>query len=47
MQTLLMLYGLAPCIIKFLAAICLWILIKTQGENNEAIQYGSIQNGSI
>lgn len=47
MQTLLMLYGLAPCIIKFLAAICLWILIKTQGENDEAIQYGSIQNGSI
>ena len=47
MQTLLMLYGLAPCIIKFLAAICLLILIKTQGENDEAIQYESIQNGSI
>lgn len=46
MQTLLMLYGLAPCIIKFLAAICLTILIKTQGENDENVPNGTIQKRS-
>jgi len=51
MNTLLMLYGLVPCIIKFLAAICLTILIKTQiktqGENDETVRNGTIQNESI
>lgn len=46
LQSLLMLYGLAPCIIKLLAAICLWILIKTQGENDETIQKRSNNHGA-
>ncbi len=46
MQSLLLLYGLAPCVIKFLAAICLWMLIKTQGENDESIQNGTIEKRS-
>lgn len=47
MQTLLMLYGLAPCIIKCLAAIFLWILIKTQSENDESIRGSTIQNETV
>ncbi len=47
MQTLLMLYGLAPCIIKCLAAICLWILIKTQGENDDTMHIKTIRIKTI
>lgn len=46
MHTLLLLYGLAPCIIKILAAISLIMLIKTQGENDETVRNGSIQKRS-
>jgi glycoside/pentoside/hexuronide:cation symporter, GPH family len=46
MQSLLMLYGLAPCIIKLLAAVCLWILIKTQDENDETVQNETIKRSN-
>jgi glycoside/pentoside/hexuronide:cation symporter, GPH family len=35
LQSLLMLYGLLPCIIKLLAAISLWVLIRKEGEQDE------------
>ena len=46
MQSLLMLYALAPCIIKLLAAVCLWILIKTQDENDETVQNETIKRSN-
>ena len=46
LQSLLMLYGLVPCIIKLLAAICLWKLIKTQGEKDEYNQKRSNYYGA-
>lgn len=45
-QALLMLYGLVPCIIKLLAAISLWILIKRQRTNNEHNQKRSNHHGA-
>lgn len=46
MQSLLMLYGLAPCIIKLLAAVCLWMLIKTQDDNDETEQNETIKRSN-
>jgi glycoside/pentoside/hexuronide:cation symporter, GPH family len=46
MQSLLMLYGLVPCIIKLFAAVCLWILIKTQDENDETVQNETIKRSN-
>jgi glycoside/pentoside/hexuronide:cation symporter, GPH family len=46
LQSLLLLYGLVPCMIKLLAAFCLWMLIKTQGENDEYNQKRSTYYGS-
>jgi glycoside/pentoside/hexuronide:cation symporter, GPH family len=45
LQSLLMLYGLLPCIIKLLAAISLWILIRKEGENDEYNQKRSTYYG--
>lgn len=44
--SLLLLYGLVPCIVKCLAAISLWKLINTQGENNEYDQKRSNYYGA-
>jgi Na+/melibiose symporter-like transporter len=46
LQSLLMLYGLVPCMIKLLAAISLWILIKRQGEQDEYNQKRSTYYGA-
>jgi glycoside/pentoside/hexuronide:cation symporter, GPH family len=46
LQSLLLLYGLVPCLIKLLAAISLWMLIKTQGENDEYNQKRSTYYGA-
>lgn len=45
-QALMMLYGLVPCIIKLLAAISLWILIKRQRIDNEYNQTRSNHHGA-
>ena len=45
-QALMMLYGLVPCIIKLLAAISLWILIKRQRIDNEYNQKRSNHHGA-
>lgn len=45
LQSLLMLYGLLPCIIKLLAAVSLWILIRKEGENDEYNQKRSTYYG--
>jgi len=44
--SLLLLYGLVPCVVKCLAAISLWKLINTQGENNEYDQKRSNYYGT-
>lgn len=44
--TLLMIYGLIPCVIKCLAAISLWKLIKTRGKNDEYDQKRSNNYGA-
>lgn len=44
--TLLILYGLIPCVIKCLAAISLWKLIKTRGKNDEYDQKRSNNYGA-
>lgn len=46
LQSLLMLYGLAPCIIKLFSAISLWILIKRQGVQDEYNQKRSTNYGA-
>ncbi|MDG1073819.1 MAG: MFS transporter [Methylophilaceae bacterium] len=46
LQALLLLYGLLPCIMKLLAAICLWMLINSQGDNDETIQKRSNNYGA-
>lgn len=43
--TLVMLYGLIPCVIKCLAAISLWKLIKMRGKNDEYDQKRSNNYG--
>jgi Na+/melibiose symporter-like transporter len=45
-QALLMLYGLAPCIIKLMAAVSLWTLIKKQRIDNEYNQKRSNHHGA-
>ncbi len=45
-QALVMLYGLAPCIIKLMAAISLWMLIKRQRTDNEYNQKRSDNYGA-
>lgn len=46
LQTLLILYGLVPCIVKLLSATCLWGLINTRGGKNEVIQNEKIKKRS-
>lgn len=46
LQALLLLYGLLPCIMKLLAAICLWMLINSQGDNDETIEKRSNNYGA-
>lgn len=44
-QTLLLLYGLVPCLVKVLAVFSLWMLIRNKGEYDEFIAKRSNTNG--